>query len=85
MKRLFIAAAAALLLAGPALAQECTEEIANAKSEELFKLLDADPSKGENMDRWVEEVEAEYGGREPTPAETCEALEKLIAKVEAGN
>lgn len=86
MKRLIIAAAAAAaLLAGPALAEECTEEVAAQKSEQLFQLLDADPAKGENLERWVEEVEAEYGGREPTPEETCDALDKLIAKVQAAN
>lgn len=82
MKRL---AAIVLLsaLAQPALAaEECTDEQTQALSEELFKIIEADPSKEENLEKHVATVEADYGG-EPSPAQTCEALKKLIALVKA--
>ena len=83
MRMFALAAAAALALSAPALAQECTEELAQQKSEALFAYMEANPDKAENVERYVKEVEEEYGG-EPSEAQTCDALDKLLAKIEAG-
>ena len=83
MRKFIIAGAALALSAAPAFAQECTEELAEEKAQALFAMIEADPSKAENLEKYIGEVEEEYGG-EPTPEQTCEALDKLIEKVEAG-
>jgi len=83
MKRIALAAlvAAFALPALPVLADDaCTEEKAEALSQELFAMLDADPDKAPAVQNAIEEVEAEYGG-EPNEAQVCDALQKVIDKV----
>lgn len=83
--RILPALAAALVLSAvPALAEECTPAMIEAKQTELMALIEADPAKAEKLEQYVAEVEAEYGG-EPTEAQSCEALDKLIDKVEQGS
>lgn len=85
MRKLVLAGASALaLLSTPLLAQDCTEEAAEAKSQELFAMIEADPSKAEKLDAYIAEVEAHFGG-EPTPEQTCDAMDMLIEKVETGS
>lgn len=72
----------AFLAAGSALAQECTEAAAEAKSQELFEMIQADPAKAERLEAAIAEVEAEYGG-EPTEAQACDAIDKLMAKLKS--
>ncbi len=84
MRSILIVGATLVAMTLPALAEDCTEDLANTKAEELSNIIQADPSKGEKMDVYIAEVEAEYGG-EPSAAQTCEAIDKLIAKLQAGN
>ena len=82
MKRL-VAITLVSMLATPALAaEECTEEMSEKLSQELFTFLEENPDAGKNMDQHIETVEKEYGG-EPSEAETCDALKKLRALIEA--
>lgn len=77
------AIALAAAVAWPALAaEECTDDKAEALSNELFKMIEDRPGLAEKMERHVVEIEKEYGG-EPSEAETCEALRKLIARMKA--
>ncbi len=75
-----VAVLAALAFGSAASAQECTEAEAERLSGELFAMIEADPSLAERMETAIAEVEAEYGG-EPSEAETCEAIEKLMTKL----
>ena len=81
MRSLALAAALTALLAAPALAEEeCTQELSDKRTEALFDLLAKNPDKAPFFDQYVEEVEAEYGGK-PTEEQSCEALLKLIKRV----
>lgn len=86
MKKFVLAAVFALaagpLASAPALAQECTEEAAEGLSQELFNIVEEKGTPEEQLEQYVAEVEAHYGG-EPTPEQTCEALGMLIDKVAA--
>ena len=82
MRTLIAGFAALLMTAGAAFGEECTEEAAEAKSAELFAMIEADPTLAPKLEGAVAEVEAEYGG-EPTPEQTCEAIQKLMDKLGA--
>lgn len=82
MKRLAVFALAAAL-AFPVLADEtCTKDKAEALSNELLKMIEDNPSLAVEMERHITEIEKEYGG-EPTEAQTCEALGKLMTRMKS--
>ncbi len=83
MKKLILVACVAAFSVPALAADECTEERAKALSDQIFGMIDKDPSLGEKLDGYVAEVEKDYGG-EPSEAQICEALEKLVKLVEAG-
>lgn len=79
----FVLAAAFTLAAAPALAQECTQESAEGLSQELATAVESTGASDQQLEQYVSEVEAHYGG-EPSDAQICEALQMLIDKVQAG-
>ena len=81
MKRLAIAAAM-VTFAFPVLADTCNDEKAEALSQEVFVLIDKDASKADQIEGYMDEIEKEYGG-EPSEAQVCEALQKLIDRIKA--
>ncbi len=83
MKKLIIAAAFTLA-ATPALAQECNQATAEGLSQELATAVESKGATDEQLEQYVTEVEAHYGG-EPSDAQICEALQMLIDKVESGS
>ena len=82
MRTLMIAAAALALSTATASAEECTADLEEAKTAELAELVNADPAKEAKFHEILETVQAEYGG-EPSDAQACEALDKMIAKLKA--
>lgn len=82
MRILMIAAAALALSAATAAAQDCTADLEEAKTKELAEIVNSDPAKEAKFPELLEKVEAEYGGQ-PSDAQACEALDKLIAALKA--
>ena len=83
MKRIAAAATLLTLLALPVHADEaCTEERAEALTEELLTMLNEDPDAAQRIDSHMEAVEQEYGG-EPPEDKVCEALQKVIDRAKA--
>lgn len=82
LKTVMAGIAGVALLGGAAFAQDCTEEAAEEKSQELFEIVQADPSKAEDLEAAILQVEEEYGG-EPDESEVCEALQKVIDLISA--
>ena len=83
MRNFAIAAFAALMFASPAIAADCTADLEDAKTKELIALVGDDEAKADRLDGYIEKVHAEYGG-EPSDEKACEALDKLIAMMKAG-
>lgn len=82
MKRVALIAMFSLFAVPAMAAEDCTAEKSDKLSEELFAYLEEHPEKAQNMEAHIATVEKEYGG-EPSEAETCDALMKLRALVEA--
>ena len=82
MKKILFAAVVAAFAMPAMAAEECTEAKAEELSQKLFAMIDADESKASSVERHMDEIEKEYGG-EPSEAQVCEALQKLIDRVKA--
>lgn len=80
MRRLAAVALIAAFTVPALAAEECTEEKAEALSNELFKTIEDNPGLAEKLEHHIAEVEKEYGG-EPSEEQTCEALRKLMARM----
>lgn len=77
-----VVAAMAFPMALPATAQECTEEMAENLVLELIAMIEEKGTTDEQMEVYVAEVEAHYGG-EPSAEDTCDAIIMLKDKVAA--
>ncbi len=82
MKALALAAALATLLAAPALAQECSEGIAESRLAQLNDLLAANPDIAANIGQYRARVNAHYG-RPPVTEEFCGSTQMLINMIKS--
>ena len=64
----------------PAAAEVCTEAVAARISDEIVTFIQQNPSEAQKIEGYMVAIEKDYGG-EPSEAQTCEALGKLLAMV----
>ncbi|MEP3245949.1 MAG: hypothetical protein ABJN40_04025 [Sneathiella sp.] len=82
MKSFVLAAAVGLCLPTQAIAEQCSPELLQEKTGAIFIYLQDHPEKASKMSIYKAEVEAEYEGK-PSNNQLCEALDKIMARLEA--